>query len=50
MTFSEQCCDDLKAIDEITQEDFCVGVLLEQLETFLDKNEKLFYRVDIRKV
>lgn len=50
MTFVELCCDDLRAIDEIIGDDFCVAIPLDQLETYGDKYGVVWYQITIQKV
>lgn len=50
MTFMEYCCDDLRTIDEIIAEEFCIAVPLQQFEWYQDKNGKVIYEVSINKI
>lgn len=50
MTFSEHCCDDLRTIDEIIEDDFYVIVPLQQLESFENNTGNVIYQLSIHRV
>lgn len=50
MTFVELSCDDLRTIDEIIGDDFCVVVPLDQLSTYENNHGVVWYEVSIQKI